>query len=428
MFSIERAGDFVGQEVLIRGWVANFRSSGKIHFLIVRDGTGFMQCVLVKGEVPDEDFEIAESLGLESSVEIRGTIREDKRAPGGYEMTVRNLRVVSPSFDYPISKKEHGVAFLMPLRHLWVRSRKQWALLRIRAEVERAISDWLDGHGFVRFDAPILTPSACEGTSTLFPVDYFGERAYLSQSGQLYQEVGAYAFGKVYCAGPTFRAEKSKTRRHLTEFWMIEPEVAWAGLEDIILIMEEMVVYIVERVMEKRKLELSVLERDTKPLEAVKRPFPRITFREAWEIVGKAGKPVKPDEDFGADEEAIISLAFDRPVFITHYPAAIKPFYMKRDPDDPSVVLNTDLYAPEGRGEIIGGSQREDDPDALLERMKAMNMPIEDYQWYLDIRRYGRVPTAGFGLGLERTVAWIAGVHHIREAIPFPRMLERIYP
>jgi asparaginyl-tRNA synthetase len=428
MFSIARAQDFVGQEVVLRGWLANLRSSGKIHFLIVRDGTGFMQCVLVKGDVPDEDFERAGSIGLESSLELRGVIREDSRAPGGYEMAVRGIRIVSPSANYPISKKEHGVAFLMPLRHLWVRSRKQWALLRIRAEVERAIFDWLDGHGFVRFDAPILTPSSCEGTSTLFEVDYFGEKAYLSQSGQLYEEVGAYAFGKVYCAGPTFRAEKSKTRRHLTEFWMVEPEVAWAGLDDIILIIEEMVVYVVERVLENRRKELDILERDTKPLEAVKAPFPRITFREAWEIVGKAGLPVKPNEDFGADEEAIISHAFDRPVFITHYPAAIKPFYMKPDPKDPSVVLNTDLFAPEGRGEIVGGSQREDDPDALLERMKAQNMPIEDYQWYLDIRRYGRVPTSGFGLGVERTVAWIAGVHHIREAIPFPRMLERIYP
>jgi len=428
MFSIARAQDFVGQEVVLRGWLANLRSSGKIHFLIVRDGTGFMQCVLVKGDVPDEDFERAGSIGLESSLEVRGVIREDPRAPGGYEMAVRGIRIVSPSANYPISKKEHGVAFLMPLRHLWVRSRKQWALLRIRAEVERAIFDWLDGHGFVRFDAPILTPSSCEGTSTLFEVDYFGEKAYLSQSGQLYEEVGAYAFGKVYCAGPTFRAEKSKTRRHLTEFWMVEPEVAWAGLDDIILIIEEMVVYVVERVLENRRKELDILERDTKPLEAVKAPFPRITFREAWEIVGKAGLPVKPNEDFGADEEAIISHAFDRPVFVTHYPAAIKPFYMKPDPKDPSVVLNTDLFAPEGRGEIVGGSQREDDPDALLERMKAQNMPIEDYQWYLDIRRYGRVPTSGFGLGVERTVAWIAGVHHIREAIPFPRMLERIYP
>lgn len=427
MFSIEHACDFVGKEVTLRGWLANLRSSGKIHFLILRDGTGFMQCVMAKGDVSDEDFELAGSLGLESSLEITGLIREEPRAPGGYEMTAKGVRVISPSVDYPISKKEHGIAFLMPIRHLWVRSRKQWALLRIRAEVEKAIFDWLDSHGFIRFDAPILTPSACEGTSTLFGVDYFGDKAYLSQSGQLYQEVGAYAFGKVYCAGPTFRAEKSKTRRHLTEFWMVEPEIAWATLEDIILIMQDMVVYIIERVLENRRPELDILERDTKPLEAVKTPFPRITFRQAWDIVGKAGMSVNPGEDFGADEEVVISQAFDRPVFVTHYPTAIKPFYMKIDPCNPSVVLNTDLFAP-GRGEIIGGSQREDDPDALLERMKEQNLPIEDYRWYIDIRRYGRVPMAGFGLGVERTTAWIAGVHHIREAIPFPRMLERIYP
>jgi len=426
MFRIERARDFVGQEVILRGWLANLRSSGKIHFLIIRDGTGFMQCVLAKGDVPDQDFELAGSLGLESSVEITGIIREDPRAPGGYEMAGRGLRIISPAVDYPISKKEHGVAFLMSLRHLWVRSRKQWALLRIRAEVEKSIFDWLDGHGFVRFDAPILTPSACEGTSTLFGVDYFGENAYLSQSGQLYQEVGAYAFGKVYCAGPTFRAEKSKTRRHLTEFWMIEPEIAWATLEDVILVMQDMLVYVVERVLENRKPELEILERDTRPLEAVSAPFPRITHRQAWEIVARAGIPARPDEDFGADEEAAISNAFDKPVFITHYPSTIKPFYMKRDPNDPSVVLNTDLFAPEGRGEIVGGSQREDDPDVLVARIREAGLDPADYAWYLDLRKYGSVPHGGFGLGVERTLSWICGLKHVRETIPFPRLMGRM--
>ncbi len=418
----------MGQEVLLRAWVANRRSSGKIAFLILRDGTGFMQCVAVKSELSPEEFQLAQKLGLECSVEVKGVIREDQRAPGGYEMNISSLKLIGDSVDYPISKKEHGVAFLLPIRHLWVRSRKQWALLRIRHEVQASIIDWLDNHGFIRFDAPILTPAAVEGTTTLFPVEYFGEKAYLSQSGQLYQEAGAYAFGRVYCFGPAFRAEKSKTRRHLTEFWQVEPEIAWADLNDVIGIIESMVVYTVERVLERRQTELKILERDTKPLEAVKSPFPRITHGQAWDIVEKAGLESRDKGDFGADEEAVISKAFDRPVFVTHYPASIKPFYMKRDPENPDLVLNTDLLAPEGRGEIVGGSQREDDPVLLEQRIKQEGLSLDDYGWYLDLRRYGAVPTSGFGLGIERTVAWIAGVHHIREAIPFPRMLERIYP
>ena len=427
-FTIEKACDFVGQEVALRAWLANRRSSGRLHFLLLRDGTGIMQCVMSEGDAAAGEFDSAGRAGLECSVEVRGRIRAEARAPGGYEMGVSSFRVLGESVDYPISKKEHGPDFLLGKRHLWVRSRRQWALLRIRAEVERAIFDYLDGHGFVRFDAPILTPSAVEGTSTLFQVDYFGEKAYLSQSGQLYQEAGAYAFGKTYCAGPVFRAEKSKTRRHLTEFWMVEPEIAWADLDEDIRVMEEIILYIVERVLGNRKVELETLERDTGPLLAVKPPFPRITHREAWDIVARAGGEARYDQDFGADEEATISNQFDRPVFVTHYPATTRPFYMKRDPQDPSRVLNTDLLAPEGRGEIVGGSQREDDLDALVERIRSEGLPMENYEWYLDLRRYGAVPTSGFGLGVERTAAWIAGVHHIREAIPFPRMLERLYP
>ncbi len=425
---IEDAGKHVGEEVEIRGWLYNKRSSGKIHFLIVRDGTGFMQAVVVKSEVPEEVFELYDELTQESSVIVQGVVRADKRAPGGYELTVRNIKLVHKAIDYPITKKEHGIGFLLPRRHLWLRSRKQWALMRIRNEIETAIEDFFQNEKFVRIDAPILTPSACEGTTTLFQTDYFGEPAYLSQSGQLYMEAAAMAFGKVYCFGPAFRAEKSKTRRHLMEFWQAEPEVAWATLDDIMDLAENLIAYIVERVLENRTEELKLLERDISKLEAVKKPFYRITYTEAVEKVNQAGLKMEWGEDFGGDEETVLAEQFDKPILVHRYPAKVKPFYMKRDPENPELALCVDVLAPEGYGEIVGGGQREDDYETLYNRMVEENMPIEDYEWYLDLRKYGSVPHSGFGIGLERTLRWIAGIHHIREAIPFPRLLEKIYP
>ncbi len=425
---IEDAGKHVGEEVEIRGWLYNKRSSGKIHFLIVRDGTGFMQAVVVKNEVPDEVFELYDELTQESSIIVQGVVRADKRAPGGYELTVRNLKLVHKAIDYPITKKEHGIGFLLPRRHLWLRSRKQWALMRLRNEIEMAIEDFFQMEKFVRVDAPILTPSACEGTTTLFKTDYFGEPAYLSQSGQLYMEAAAMALGKVYCFGPAFRAEKSKTRRHLMEFWQAEPEVAWATLDDIMDLAENLIAYIVERVLENRIEELKILERDISKLEAVKKPFYRITYTEAVERVNQAGMKMEWGEDFGGDEETVLAEQFDKPIFVHRYPAKVKPFYMKRDPENPELALCVDVLAPEGYGEIVGGGQREDDYETLYNRMVEENMPIEDYEWYLDLRKYGSVPHSGFGIGLERTLRWIAGIHHIREAIPFPRLLEKIYP
>ena len=425
---IEDAGKHVGEEVEIRGWLYNKRSSGKIHFLIVRDGTGFMQAVVVKNEVPDEVFELYDELTQESSIIVQGVVRADKRAPGGYELTVRNLKLVHKAIDYPITKKEHGIGFLLPRRHLWLRSRKQWALMRLRNEIEMAIEDFFQMEKFVRVDAPILTPSACEGTTTLFKTDYFGEPAYLSQSGQLYMEAAAMALGKVYCFGPAFRAEKSKTRRHLMEFWQAEPEVAWATLDDIMDLAENLIAYIVERVLENRIEELKILEREISKLEAVKKPFYRITYTEAVERVNQAGMKMEWGEDFGGDEETVLAEQFDKPIFVHRYPAKVKPFYMKRDPENPELALCVDVLAPEGYGEIVGGGQREDDYETLYNRMVEENMPIEDYEWYLDLRKYGSVPHSGFGIGLERTLRWIAGIHHIREAIPFPRLLEKIYP
>lgn len=425
---IEDAGKHVGEEVEIRGWLFNKRSSGKIHFLIVRDGTGFMQAVVVKSEVSDEVFDLYDELTQESSIIVKGVVRADKRAPGGYELTVRNIQLVHRAIDYPITKKEHGIGFLLPRRHLWLRSRKQWALMRLRNEVEMAIEDFFQNEKFVRVDAPILTPSACEGTTTLFKTDYFGEPAYLSQSGQLYMEAAAMALGKVYCFGPAFRAEKSKTRRHLMEFWQAEPEVAWATLDDIMDLAENLIAYIVERVLETRQEELKLLERDISKLEAVKKPFYRITYTEAVEIVNKAGLKMEWGEDFGGDEETVLAQQFDKPILVHRYPAKVKPFYMKRDPENPDLALCVDVLAPEGYGEIVGGGQREDDYETLYNRMVEENMPIEDYEWYLDLRKYGSVPHSGFGIGLERTLRWIAGIHHIREAIPFPRLLEKIYP
>ncbi len=422
----------VGEKVELRGWLANRRKSGKLVFLILRDGTGFVQGVVNRAEVDEETFERARRLYYESSVRVTGKVRADSRAPGGVELDVEKIEVIQATTDYPIPKVREenipDVGKLLAQRHLWIRSRRQWAILRVRDEVQRAIEDFLHQEGFLRLDAPILTTMAVEGTTTLFRTDYFGEPAYLSQSGQLYMEALACSHGKVYCFGPTFRAEKSKTRRHLTEFWMMEPEWAFATLEDLLDLIENLLVYVVARVLERRRRELEMLGRDLTRLEAVQKPFPRITYDEAVEILHKAGLAFTPPDDFGGDEETVISQAFDRPVMVTHYPAEVKAFYMKRDPERPDRVRCVDVLAPEGYGEIVGGSEREDDYETLVQRIREHGLPLEPYQWYLDLRRYGTVPHGGFGLGLERTVAWITGVRHVRETIPFPRMLEKIYP
>ena len=425
---INQLVEYEGREVELRGWVYHRRSSGRIHFLVIRDGTGLCQCVIFQPGVSPEVFELADHIPLESSVIVRGKVRADKRAPGGYELGVAELEVVHQAEEYPIQPKEHGVDFLLRHRHLWLRSPRQNAIMRIRHQVIKAIRDFFDRRGFVLLDAPVFTPSACEGTTTLFEVNYFGEPAYLTQSGQLYMEAGAMALGKVYCFGPTFRAEKSKTRRHLTEFWMVEPEVAWYHLEDIMELAEDLVVYIVEQVLEQRKEELKRLERDTSPLEEVKKPFPRISYDQALKILKEKGAEIEWGKDFGGDEETLLSQNFSRPVMIHRYPAGCKAFYMARDPKNPRLALCVDMLASEGYGEIIGGGEREWDYQRLLERIEEHNLPGQAFGWYLDLRRYGSVPHSGFGLGIERTVAWLCGIHHIRETIPFPRMLERIYP
>ncbi len=420
---------YVGKEIKIQGWLYNKRSSGKLHFLILRDGTGYLQCVFFKGNVSEEVFDLAGKIGQESSIEITGKIKEEKRAPGGYELDASDLKVISESRDYPITPKEHGTEFLMDNRHLWLRSSKQVAILRVRHRIVKAIRDFFDGNGFTLMDPPILTPSSCEGTSTLFETEYFDlGKAYLTQSGQLYAEAGAMALGKVYTFGPTFRAEKSKTKRHLTEFWMCEPEVAFADLNDDMDLAEEFLSYIVQTVLKEREEELKVLERDTKFLLNVKKPLPRISYDEAVEILKKNGSEFEYGNDFGAPDETIISSQFDRPVMVHRYPAAVKAFYMKRDPENPALALAVDVLAPEGYGEIIGGSQREDNIDLLIERIKEHELPMKDFEWYLDLRRFGSVPHSGFGLGLERTVSWICGLEHIRETIPFPRMIYRNTP
>ena len=427
--TIDKVGEFVGQTVTIRGWLYNKRSSGKIRFLLLRDGTGVIQSVVVKNELAPEAFSATEILTQESSLEVSGTVRADARAPGGYELQGSDMRVIQGAENYPISPKEHGPSFLLDHRHLWLRSSKQHAILRIRSHVIQAAQAYLDRAGFVLFDAPILTPTSCEGTSTLFETDYFyGEKAYLSQSGQLYAEAGAMAFGKVYTLGPTFRAEKSKTRRHLTEFWMLEPEVAFAELEDILSLAEELVTHLVHSVLTNRSEELKILERDVTKLQSVVPPFPRITYEHALDLLREKGISHHWGDDFGASEDTLISEQFDRPVMITHYPLQTKAFYMKSDPQKPDLALCLDVLAPEGYGEIIGGSQREDDYDKLLERLVQHNLPRESFEWYLDLRRYGSVPHSGFGLGIERTIGWICGIKHLRETIPFPRLLQRIYP
>ncbi|MEW6228819.1 MAG: asparagine--tRNA ligase [Bacillota bacterium] len=425
---VSHIGEHEGKEVEIRGWLYNKRSSGSIHFLIIRDGTGFIQAVAVRGQVPDEDFAACENLTQESSLIVRGTVRADRRAPGGYEIAVSGIKPVSIAEEYPMSLKEHGVDFLMDHRHLWIRTPRQAAILRVRDEIVKAIRDFLDEREFVLVDAPILTPSACEGTTTLFETDYFDTKAYLTQSGQLYMEAAAMALGRVYCFGPTFRAEKSKTRRHLTEFWMIEPEMAWVDLDGNVRLQEDLVSYVVQRVLEKRAGELAVLQRDTSKLEKVRPPFPRITYDEAVDVLRRHGVEFEWGNDFGGGDETILADEFDLPVFVHRYPTTCKAFYMKPDPGRPEVCLSADLLAPEGYGEIIGGGQRIDDPELLDHRIREHNLPAEAYKWYMDLRRYGSVPHSGFGLGVERTVAWVCGLDHVRETIPFPRLLNRIYP
>ncbi|MCR4409248.1 MAG: asparagine--tRNA ligase [Candidatus Saccharicenans sp.] len=425
---IEDIGQHNGQEIEIRGWVYNKRSSGKVRFLLVRDGTGIVQGTIFH---PDKDFplfKVFDDLTQESSVIVRGKVREDRRAPGGYELEISDIEVIQIAKDYPITPKEHSVPFLMEHRHLWLRSQKQHAILQVRAETVRAIRDFFDGRGFRLMDTPILTPSACEGTTTLFETQYFDQKAYLSQSGQLYNEATAAAFGKVYCFGPTFRAEKSKTRRHLIEFWMVEPEVAFATLEDIIELGQDLILFILERVLDRRKKDLEILERDTAPLERITRPFPRLTYDEAVKQLVEHGSKMVYGDDFGAPEETILSQIYDRPVCVTHFPAKIKAFYMQPDPQRPDLALGVDFMASEGYGEIIGGGQRIHDLELLERRIKEFNLPEEAYKWYVDLRRYGTFPHSGFGLGLERTVAWICKLPHIRETIPFPRLLYRIYP
>jgi asparaginyl-tRNA synthetase len=415
--------------VEIKGWLVNKRSSGGVQFLIVRDGTGFIQATIHRSEVGEEVFKAADELTQESSIIIRGVVKEDKRAPGGYEVRVKDLQVVHlAERDYPLAKKEHGIDFLMNHRQLWIRSPRQTAILRIRAEVIKACRDFLDSRGFVLTDAPIFTPAAVEGTTTLFEVPYFGEKAYLTQSGQLYVEATIAAFGKVYCFGPTFRAEKSKTPRHLTEFWMVEPEMAFCEFEENLKVQEEMVTYIVKTVLEKRRRELEALKRDVKPLLKVEPPFERISYTEAIDMLQRAGFQIEWGEDLGAPHERYISLQFEKPVFVHRYPAKAKAFYMQPDPENPEVVLCADLMAPEGYGEIIGGSQRIHDLKLLEKRIEEFGLPKQAYEWYLDLRRYGSVPHSGFGLGIERTVMWICKLKHIRETIPFPRTLTRIYP
>jgi asparaginyl-tRNA synthetase len=441
---IEHIARHVGQTVTLQGWLQLKTGKGKLQFLRVRDGTGVIQAVVFRGNVSEEDFEAAKRMPLESSLIITGTVKADERAPGipgGFELDVTGLTVVQESQEFPITPKEHGVEFLMDNRHLWLRSNRQWAILRVRATIVKAIRDWLDNNGFTLVDTPILTPSAAEGTTTLFKTDFHGEDAFLAQTGQLYNEANIFAVGKTYCFGPTFRAEKSKTRRHLQEFWMVEPEVAFCKLEELLEIEEQFISYIVQTTLRERAVELKLLERDTTALEKVTAPFPRISYDEAVARINAAaaqGVTVPPNDeplpsiewgdDFGAPAETFIASQFDRPVFVHHYPSAIKAFYMEPKPGRPEVCLSSDLLAPEGYGEIIGGSERMSDPDVLLAAIDRHGLPREAYDWYVDLRRYGSVPHSGFGLGVERTVSWICGLDHIRETIAFPRMLNRLRP
>lgn len=425
---IQDVSKHVGEQVTIKGWLFNKRSSGKIHFLIVRDGTGFIQAVASKADVGDEAFDLLKGITQESSLQLQGVVTQDDRAPLGYELQVTSVQIVQVAGEYPISLKEHGVDFLLQYRHLWLRSPRQHAIMRVRAEVIRACRSFLDNNGFLLIDAPVLTPAACEGTTTLFETDYFGDKAYLTQSGQLYMEAAALAFGRVYCFGPVFRAEKSKTRRHLMEFWMLEPEMAYVELDESLAIQEQLITYVVQQVLQNRQRELKTLERDVTALEKVATPFPRISYAEALEILKRHGVELQWGDDFGGGDETILANEFDRPVFVHRYPTEAKAFYMKPDPENPDVVLCADLLAPEGYGEIIGGGQRIDDPQLLRQRLLQHNLPDEAYKWYVDLRDYGSVPHSGFGLGIERMVAWVCGLDHVRETSPFPRTLNRIYP
>ena len=431
MATIARIKDLpglIGTQVTVNGWLYNKRTSGKLQFPIIRDGSGYLQCVVFKKEVSEETWKAADEVTQESSVRVTGTVRAEERAQGGVELGVESFEILGEARDYPITPKEHGTAFLMDVRHLWLRSKNQHAILRIRNEVEKSIRDFFYDRDFVLIDSPILTANAAEGTSTLFETDYFGEKAFLSQSGQLYLEPAAASFGRVYCFGPTFRAEKSKTRRHLMEFWMVEPEVAFLEFDGLQELAEEFVEYLVHRAMDRCKEELKTLERDLSKLENVKRPFPRITYRDAIELLKEKGMPANFGDDIGGDEETVIANSFNSPVIITRYPAAIKAFYMQPAPEDSTLALGMDMIAPEGYGEIIGGSQRIHDHDLLLQRIQEHGLPVDKFQWYLDTRKYGTFPHSGFGMGIERCVAWISGVPHLRETIPYPRMLNRIYP
>jgi len=419
---------YLSQEVEVRGWIFNFRSSGSIYFLQVRDGSGFVQAIVSKKEVAPEIWEACEKITIETSVEIFGMVSKHPKKEE-YELQVKNLKLMQIAEEYPIGKKEHGPEFLLDLRHLWLRSSKQWAALRVRNTVINATYEYFNQNGFIKIDTPILTPTACEGTTTLFEVPYFDlGKAYLAQSGQLYLEAAVMSFGRCFDFGPTFRAEKSKTRRHLTEFWMMDAEAAFVNHEGNMKIQEELICHIVEKVLEKNRKELEILERDISKLEKVKAPFGRMTYTEAIKKVQALGSDIKDGEDLGADDETLLTQNSDVPIFVEKWPRQIKAFYMKRDPQNPEFVLGSDLIAPEGHGEIIGGSEREDNYDLLLSRMKEEKMPLEDFEWYLDLRKYGSVPHAGFGYGLERIVGWLCGIHHVRETIPFPRMINRLRP
>ncbi len=426
--TINKLPESLDQDVELSGWVANMRSSGKIAFLQFRDGTGYVQIVYSKSELDEQQWETLQSLELESSVRVVGKVVKDDRAPSGVEVQGTSVELIGLSPEYPIANKEHGVDFLLDNRHLWLRSKKQWAIMRVRDTLQRATSDFMAEQGFTRMDSPILTPSACEGTTDLYEVDHFGRPAYLSQSGQLYSEAGIFAHRRVYDFGPVFRAEKSKTRRHLNEFWMMDAEMAFADFEENIQIQEDLVLYLVGRVLSERKAELEVLERDISVLEKIKGPFPRMTHKEAVEKLRSLGSDIKDDEDLGGDDETTLTKEFDTPIFITKYPAKVKAFYMKADPEDLSRVLCSDMLAPEGYGEVIGGSEREVDLETLMNKIREHDLPLEQFEWYLDLRRYGSVPHSGFGYGLERLVTWMCGIKHVRSAIPFPRTLNRLEP
>jgi asparaginyl-tRNA synthetase len=426
---ISKFPEFVGQAVTVKGWAYNVRSSGSIAFLQVRDGSGFTQAVVVKSNVDDASWQAAVDTTLESSVEVTGTVSKHPKQEGVYELQASSVKLIQKSEEYPIGKKEHGPDFLLDNRHLWLRAPTQWAIQRVRNEIIYATYDWFRDHDFIKIDSPILTPNACEGTTELFEIDYFGERkAYLSQSGQLYIEAAIASVGRCFDFGPVFRAEKSKTRRHLIEFWMMDAEMAFVEHEGNLKIQEELVSFIVKRVLDNCAAELKLLERDVEPLKKVVAPFYRLTHAEAIRILREKGSDIGDMDDLGADDETTLTQMYDKPIFIEKYPAAVKAFYMKRDPSDPTRVLNADLLAPEGYGEVIGGSQREDDYDALVARVREHNLPEKEFQWYLDLRKYGSVPHSGFGYGLERLVTWICGLHHVRETIPFPRLINRLEP